>query len=554
MISSPSQVLSQLIRENVYKEEEIRKVSFDSRGQIKSWIFDFKSQALSKIFLQEYSRHFWEEFSQENGGSVQVAGMETGAIPLITGISLYAPEKVKLRSFYIRKSRKKSDLANLVEGEVDTTVPVILVDDILNTASTTRKLIAILEEKGCRVAAVFVCLRFRELSAYQDLIDKGIRIVSIFELNDFSTLLPVKNISPEQQIAPSKRYEPEYKVTLTSNPNLYLVVPKSGPVVSGKFLYMGADDGYFYCLRKEDGSIAWTYKVPFGTQGKRIFSTSAIYKESVIFGAYDGNLYCLDKMTGKIQWVFFDADWIGSSPCINEKEGIVYVGLEFGLFKKRGGVAAVDIKTGRALWKNYGMEGLTHASPAYDKENGVVVCGCNDHHMYAFDARTGVILWRFKTGGEVKYGAVFDDARNAVVFGSMDGGIYVLDTKTGKLIHKFEALFGFYSTPVISGNRIIIGSLDKVVYCFDMETKNTEWKFETSGRIFASPVLDGDSVFVGSNDGRLYELDISTGRKVAVVQLTERIVNRVQVERNKEGGRILYIPTHTCELYRMKEI
>lgn len=546
-------LLFNLIKTDVYKDEEIKQVFLDSQGGTKQWIFDFKSQALSKVFLKEYAKFFWEHFGDNAGAKMQIAGMETGAIPLITGVSIYAPETANAHSFYIRKSRKKNDLANLVEGEVDTSVPVILVDDILNTASTVKKQVAILEEKGCKVSAVFVCLRFRDISYYKELTDKGIDIVSIFELNDFGQDLPVKNFSSEQGDKPVKKYNIEYKLKLTNNPNLYLVVPKSGPVLSDEHIYMGTDDGTFFCLNKDDGSVIWTYKVVFGADGKRIFSTCAVYNDKVIFGAYDGNLYCLNRFTGKREWVFTDADWIGSSPCINEKEGIVYVGLEFGLFKKKGGVVAIGIKTGKALWKNYTMEGLTHASPAYNEKHGVVVCGCNDHYLYAFNAKSGEILWRFKTEGEVKYGAVFDDDKDLVVFGSMDGGVYALDTKTGKLNHKFEARFGFYSTPVVAGDLIVIGSLDKIIYCFNLDTKKTEWIFETSGRIFASPNIDGKSVFIGSNDGRLYELDLSSGKNLSTVQLTERIVNRIQIEHMADDKKVLYIPTHTCELYKIAE-
>ena len=173
--------------------------------------------------------------------------------------------------------------------------------------------------------------------------------------------------------------------------------------------------------------------------------------------------------------------------------------------------------------------------------------------MYAFRAKTGAVLWKFKAEGEIKYGAAFDDSRNVVLFGSMDGGLYVVHIRTGKLYHTFRARFGFYATPAVSGDRVIIGSLDKTVYCFNLSTKATEWRFETNGRIFASPLVENNSVFIGSNDGRLYEIDVGSGKLIALVQLTERIVNRIQIERMGDGKRVLYIPTHVGELYKMLE-
>lgn len=546
-----SDILFNLIKDKIYNDKEIRKVSFDSLDKVTSWIFDFKSQGLTKIFLEEYSKYFWDVFQGEYGIDIQIGGMEAGAISIITGVLLYSPSKINSTGFYIRKSRKKSDLANLVEGDLRSNVPIILVDDILNGGKTIRKQVKIIEELGCKVSAVFVCLRFRDMEHYQDLIDKGIKIFSIFELNDFSKVLPVKNLNSEIRPLSFEKYEFKYKVTLSNKPNLYKIVPKSAPLLIGEFIYMGVDDGSFYCLCPEDGSVVWTYRILFGSKGKRIFSSPTVYKDKVLFGAYDGNVYCLNRFSGKREWVFTDADWVGSSPDIDSLNGIVFIGLEFGLFKKHGGVVAINIKSGDVVWKNYEMSGFTHASPAYNKKYGILICGCNDGCVYAFNTKTGKILWKFETKGEVKEGATFDEKEDLVVIGSMDGGLYILNVKDGTLYHKFEARFGLYSTPAIKGNYVVIGSLDKNVYCFNLYTKKTEWVFETSGRIFASPLIDRESIFVGSNDGILYELDIVTGRLVSSVQLTERIVNKIQVGFLKNGKYILYIPTHIGELYKM---
>lgn len=547
-----SQILFDIIVDKVYKEEGIQEVSLNSTDKKEGWIFDFKSQTLSKVFIEEYARAFWSIFPHDSINSVQIGGMETGAIALIAGISLFAPETVKVNSFYIRKSRKKGGLANLIEGDLNSD-PIILVDDLINNGRTFRKQVLLLKEQGHSVSSLFTCLRFRDMIEYQDFISEGIKVVSIFELNDFSKVLPVRNLKKDfKDIKNLCSYTVNYKVTLTKKPNLYIVVPKSAPVLVGDFLYLGVDDGTFYCLSKKDGAVIWTYLVMFGSEGKRIFSSPVIYKDKVFFGAYDGNFYCLNRFTGKREWVFSDADWIGSSPCVDVDRGIVFVGLEFGLFKKRGGVVAIEIKSGKALWKNYTMEGLTHASPAYNKKTNVVVCGCNDNYVYAFDAKTGSILWKYKTEGHIKYGAIFYDKKSLVIIGSMDGGLYVLNINDGSLYHKFEARYGFYSTAVLYGDYLIIGSLDKNVYCFDILSKKVKWTVETFGRIFASPILDGNKVFVGSNDGRLYDINAKTGESNMVVQLSERIVNRIQVD-YEQAKRVLYIPTHTGELYKLIE-
>lgn len=550
-----SDILFKIITEKVFKDEEIQEVSLNSTGSIvESWTFDFKAEGLSRVFLREYATHFWKSFRHRFGNHIQIGGMETGAIGLVAGVLTYTPDDMSSTGFYIRKSRKKSNLANLVEGNIRSNIPIILVDDILNFGRTIRKQVVILEDLGYKVTAVFCCLRFRDMSHYQDLLDKGIVIVSIFELNDFEGILPVRNlVTKTRAVFPEKKYVPDYKVVLTNQPNAYLVVPKSAPLLVGGYIYMGVDGGFFYCLRAEDGSIVWVYRVFFGDRGKWILSSPAVFEDRVVFGAYDGNVYCLNRFTGKRFWAHTDADWVGSSPCIDAVRGIVYIGLAFGLPKKRGGVVALDIRTGQVKWKNYTMAGRVYASPAHSRKHALVVCGSDDGCMYAFHAKTGVVVWKFQTHDSIKGEATFYEEGGLVVFGSLDGGVYVLCIQDGSLYHRFEARFGFYSTPVMDGHRILIGSLDKNVYCFDIIKKKTSWVFETFGRIFSTPTLDGQSVFIGSNDGMMYELDAQTGRRIAGVQLAERIVNRVQVSRQSNGKNRVYIPTHMGELYSVRE-
>ena len=78
------------------------------------------------------------------------------------------------------------------------------------------------------------------------------------------------------------------------------------------------------------------------------------------------------------------------------------------------------------------------------------------------------------------------------------------------------------------------------------------WRFATKGRIFASPARLDDRIFIGSNDGVLYELDAMTGSAQSLTVFTERIVNKICVGIEK-GKRVLYVPTHACQLYKLIE-
>lgn len=98
----------------------------------------------------------------------------------------------------------------------------------------------------------------------------------------------------------------------------------------------------------------------------------------VIFGSYDENLYALYKETGKRAWVAPQADWVGSSPALAQELGIIFVGLEFVLLNKHGGITAVNALTGKTIWADTTHPALTQASPLYIKKHQQVAIDSND--------------------------------------------------------------------------------------------------------------------------------------------------------------------------------
>lgn len=532
---------------DVYNDGEAASLGEFAGILEQKWVMDFKTVSTEKSFLEAFVCAFEKEVSDI--GPFQVCGMESGALPFVTSVSLLVPNCKN--AFYVRKSTKKHDLAKTIEGNIVEGLPIVIVDDILNSGSTVMKQIIVLQELGYRVHAAFSVLRFRDHEYYQIVKEQGVQLISLFTLDDFSSDIGVSNIVSSKKDERVNRWEGVWKVKLSRH-NPYIVIPKSGITADTLHLYVGGDDGYMRAISKETGETLWKEWITVGTQGKRIFSTPTLSNGKLFFGAYDGNLYCLDALTGKRRWVFMDADWIGSSPCVSEDGTVVYIGLEFGLFKKHGGIAAVDAHSGKLIWSYYDMQAFTHASPAVSQKLNVVVCGSNDAHVYCFERKSGKLKWKYKTGGEVKYGVVFDEKRKLVIVPSMDGTVHMLNVVTGELDQSFSADEGFYSTPAVKGDKVVIGSLDKKVYCYDLSTKNIVWKVETRGRIFSSPSVDKDSIFIGSNDGTLYELHIETGEMVSSIQLPERIVNKSLVE-TENGNRVVYIPTHACEVYKFKE-
>ena len=536
------------IAERSFFTEE-HSVIVSSKGKPMSWTFDFRPLLLTNA-IDSVCELFWDRLEKEL--PFQVGGLETAAITLVTGMVLKAKQKGRdISGFYVRKSRRKDGLQKSIEGDISDE-RIVLVDDALNSGKSFMRQIKALEEIGKNVYAICVIVRFRDEAFYEEFHKRGIKIFSIFTLDDFPVSGGMEGFAKTQvrKIAPPKAYfDIEWKFA-SSNPSYFRILPKSAPVLDDTRVYFGADNGALWALNQSDGSVAWSFKTLFGADGKRIFSSPAIASGLVYFGAYDGNVYALDAETGKKKWVYLEADWIGSSPCVAEDLGMLFVGLEFGLWRKQGGLAALDLKTGEKKWRA-DSESMVHSSPAYSKALGIVAVGSTKGAVNAYNASDGKLLWSFESAGAVRAGLAFDAGRDMIAFGSEDKNIYVLKASTGALIHKIETLEPVYSTPLIKDGTLFFGILDKRMLSIDLDTGTIRWEFWAMARVFSTPVIVDERLYFGSNDGRLYELDPKTGNETGYFQTTERIVNKIAYNARTKR---FFVPTYANELYCLSRI
>lgn len=526
----------------IKKERGVKIIKSEYTGELADWVFDLRALLLQPHWLNRYAEIFWERYA--SAYPFQVCGMETAGIPLIAAIVMKGVERgTPVNGFYFRKSRKRYDLMKQVEGVI-TQDPVIVVDEILNTGGTVSKQLLMLQELNARVSEVFCILRFRAQGAYQHIVEQGVPVTTLYSVDDFN--LPFQDASLLESSKDSFNVVWRFQA---ENPSFHLVVQKSVPVLDESRVFFGTDSGVFYALYQDSGEIAWDFKTAPNNQGKGILSSAAVYGGVVYFGAYDGNVYALDAEKGTLRWKYADADWVGSSPALAPDLNLLFIGLEFSLWRKRGGIVALDMHDGRELWR-VRHPSLTHGSPLYIKEEGIVVIGSNDHTLYAYDAKTGDHRWSYATGGDILTAPAYDAKRRFVVVASMDGGLYALSASNGKPVGVFKTEAGIYSAPLIEGDVVYVASLDKKLYSVDLSTFEQRWAYETAGRIFSSPKITGDSIWIGSNDGRLYELDKTTGAVKNFFQATERIVSRIAY--NSKTGNI-FVHTVANELYCLKK-
>ena len=271
------EVIRKNIEENAYvsgKDEQI--VSTNGNINNSGWLFDFRRIIFEPQMMKAISAVFWEEFA--NKEPIQVGGLETAAIPMVSAIALEQPPTLSkpTKVFFIRKSRKKDGLMRMIEGSPDDKkVPVILVDDILNSGKSFIRQVEVLEELGYTVSSVWCVLRFRDVEHYQYFHNKNIAIHSLFELNDFTKTLGVTNVTKQKKDRVAMPFTIKWKFA-SHDPNYFYVVPKSDPIIDEEKIFFGSDSRIFWSLNQKDGSVAWSYKVGRRAKGKSIFSSPAL--------------------------------------------------------------------------------------------------------------------------------------------------------------------------------------------------------------------------------------------------------------------------------------
>jgi eukaryotic-like serine/threonine-protein kinase len=234
----------------------------------------------------------------------------------------------------------------------------------------------------------------------------------------------------------------------------------------------------------------------------------------------------------QVKWKFHTDGQVISSPAV--ANGIAFVG------STDGNLYAIDLESGTQKWKLFTGVRVT-SSPAV--ENGVVYFGSYSGRFYAVDAVSGKLKWKFQTEGEKRFEGKHlhgsDPAAEtmpdpfdfyllspalwsgALYFGSGDGNVYALDAATGSLRWKFHTGDVVHASPAISDGTLFIGSWDRYFYALDATSGKEKWRFETGedhdtynqvGIQSSAAVMDGVAYF-GCRDSNFYALDARTGEK-----------------------------------------
>ena len=146
--------------------------------------FDLSSGKKSKYFFDKYlfetepellasvTKYLSEGMPAE---TKRLAGMEVGAVPLITALSL----KTHIPFVIVRKTKKSYGTARQIEGRLNQGDVVVLVEDIVTTGQQALKAVKILQEAGARVVKI-ICVIDREEGGRKNIEAEGLSFEALF--------------------------------------------------------------------------------------------------------------------------------------------------------------------------------------------------------------------------------------------------------------------------------------------------------------------------------------------------------------------------------------
>jgi outer membrane protein assembly factor BamB len=224
------------------------------------------------------------------------------------------------------------------------------------------------------------------------------------------------------------------------------------------------------------------------------------------------SLTALNAQTGMVRWKLPTGGMIGRPVIAN---GVIYFAPQDGY------VYAVDAATGHVRWRfqrtvnisqTVGIDGY----PALDGDTLYVAS--DGGAVYALDASSGKQRWLFTLPSHGHMYAA-PTAGNGMVYVSSAGGsntFYALDEATGKVAWQLTEPGGFDSYPLLAGKTVYTGAnayYQASFYALDAQTGKIRWQYQAPNLVITRPALDGNHLFIGVTDSTVREVNAQTGKE-----------------------------------------
>lgn len=300
----------------------------------------------------------------------------------------------------------------------------------------------------------------------------------------------------------------------------------SGPVATEQRVYLTTQEGKLTALNfsaRSRGLIfpaegEWSY--PPGEKAKlgSLFSTPSVFNGVVYLATLEGRVYALDATLGTEKWKepYRIVGEIQASPLI--AQGKVFIAATNKIF-------AIEALDGRTAWAQpFQADGRIWAKPAIDAGQGQggasLFFGTLEKDLYALDAASGNLKWKFKAGGAILTTPIV--YKGKIYFGAFDGNLYAvnIDSRDKGLPFPaqgewlFKAGDWIWTGPVRDGDTLYFATTRGKVHAISVLNGQPVWPqpFQISSSFRSNPVVYKNNLIIASEEGRIYSLSLADGQ------------------------------------------
>jgi orotate phosphoribosyltransferase len=182
-MSSAREQLLELLATNSFRLGEFTL----SSGGKSDYYIDCRTTTLHAKGAELTGRVFLDLMQQQGWGAKAVGGLTMGADPIVVATSVISSQAgAPIHGFLVRKAEKAHGMGRRVEGFQEKGAPVVIVDDVCTTGSSTIQAIEAAREFGFNIAGV-VCLVERLEAGGRPAVEKAADpapFLSVFTSND----------------------------------------------------------------------------------------------------------------------------------------------------------------------------------------------------------------------------------------------------------------------------------------------------------------------------------------------------------------------------------
>lgn len=240
--------------------------------------------------------------------------------------------------------------------------------------------------------------------------------------------------------------------------------------------------------------------------------------ETVVVPADTGAIHAVTPAGERLWTAQTGATSLGIHGTPTIAHGVAYVG------GYDGDLYAFDVKTGDLVWRTsrWAFDGATAigSSPAYWE--GILYVAVEylappSGTMWAVDAETGQPLWKDdRLWGMPHPSTAIDPVHERMVTGSNDGVVYCWEFPSLEFAWSFETDWHVKGTIPTWDGSAFVGSWDGTFHRLALADGTVEWSFETGDVVMSNPGIDPESgmVFFGGDDHQVHALKVETGEEI----------------------------------------